>query len=258
VIDNGKSSHDDRRGTAPAPDIIAITPPRLQYQGFPMASDPGKSSRKKPMVVERAEASRNWKGAYIANFNCPKCRSPLSSKDDSLLGPDTCPNCRAEFVFGEEVQGAYRLHLSAVERRQTEKRQLAEEKSRAAEIERQRIAQLDRVNEQQRIDEREDRDRKQRAEASALRANLKMIEAALGYLVAISLLGSLLLGAVGIQRLADNDASGVLLLLTSVAGLVSLLLVHGLFRCLFAIHQLLTDISAKLDETRPDENRPTS
>lgn len=64
-------------------------------------------------------------------------------------------------------------------------------------------------------------------------------------------LGSLILGVVGMTVLtSDNPVTGMTLLLAGVISLVSLLIVYGLFRCLFAIHQLLTDISAKLDENR--------
>ena len=68
-----------------------------------MASEASGRSGKPPRVVEAVQVSRGWKGGYQADYPCPKCKSPLASKDDTLLGTDTCPNCKAEFVFGSDV-----------------------------------------------------------------------------------------------------------------------------------------------------------
>ena len=73
----------------------------------------------------------------------------------------------------------------------------------------------------------------------------------IGTVSAISFLGSPILVVVGMTALtSDNPEAGTKPLLSGVISLVSLLLVLGHFQCLFTIHQLLTDISAKLDEDR--------
>ena len=93
-----------------------------------MASEASGRSGKPPRVVEAVQVSRGWKGGYQADYPCPKCKSPLASKDDTLLGTDTCPNCKAEFVFGSDVQTAYRVHKADVERKEQEKRLAAEQR----------------------------------------------------------------------------------------------------------------------------------
>ena len=55
-----------------------------------MAADETKQPSKQ-RVVEMVKASRNRKGAYQADYNCPACRAPLVSLDDTLLGTETCP-----------------------------------------------------------------------------------------------------------------------------------------------------------------------
>ena len=216
-----------------------------------MASDSGKPLDKKPRVVETAEASKNWKGAYVANFNCPKCRSPLSSQDDALLGSDTCPNCKAVFVFGAGVQTPYRAHRAALERKEAEKRQVAEEKAQATEEERQRLAEVQRSIVQRKIAEKKSYDRERNERVSARRTNLKWVEIGISTVNVLSLIGSVILIGLGIANLGSNnpfqERAAETLLTWGMASLVSLLLIWGLFRCLFAIHQLLTDISAKLD-----------
>ena len=55
---------------------------------------------------------------------------------------------------------------------------------------------------------------------------------------------------------ANNVVAGTTFLASGASGLISALLVYSLFSCLFAIHQLLTDISAKLDEDRDKGENP--
>lgn len=217
----------------------------------------------KPSVVEMAKASRNWKGAYQAEYNCPRCRSPLVSLDDTLLGTETCPNCSTAFVFGQSVQAGYRTHKAAAEEKAAEKQRQAEERKRIAE-ERARIAE----GEQRRLDQ-EQRDYVVRAQAeakaferekakkiSARRSSIGGVEVGIVLLTGLALLGSILLICLGFANLSSDNPfqakAAENLLASGVASLVSLLLVYGLFRCLFAIHQLLSDISAKLDGRQRD------
>lgn len=214
----------------------------------------------KPIVVEIAKASRNWKGAYQAEYNCPRCRSPLVSLDDTLLGTETCPNCSTAFVFGQSVQAGYRTHKAAAEEKAAEKQRQAEDRKRVAE-ERARVAEA----EQRRLDQ-EQRDYVVRAQAeakaferekakkiSARRSSIGGVETGIGTLSVLSFIGGIIMVAVGVSALAnDGSPAGMALFITGVVSLVSLLLVWGLFRCLFAIHQLLTDISAKLDGRQRD------
>ncbi len=93
-----------------------------------MASEASGRSGKQPRVAEAVQVSRGWKGVYQADYPCPKCKSLLASKDDTLLGTDTCPNFKAEFVFGSDVQTAYSVHKADVERKEQEKRLEEEER----------------------------------------------------------------------------------------------------------------------------------
>ncbi len=223
-----------------------------------MAADETKQPSKQ-RVVEMVKASRNRKGAYQADYNCPACRAPLVSLDDTLLGTETCPNCNAAFVFGTAVQTEYRTHKAALERKEAEKqrvaeqrRLLAEEREIAAEAERQRLAEVERSIVRRKIAEKKAYDRERNVRISARRGSVRGVEIGVGIVNALALLGSIIWIVVGIAHLTSDNpfeakaAEGVLAF--GVASLVSLLLVWGLFRCLFAIHQLLTDISAKLDE----------
>ena len=223
-----------------------------------MAADETKQPGKQ-RVVEMVKASRNWKGAYQADYNCPKCRSPLVSLDDTLLAIETCPNCDAAFIFGTAVQTEYRTHKATIERKEEEKRRvaeqrkvLAEEREKAAEAERQRFAEIERSQVKRKIAEKKAYDRERNERISARRGSVQGVEMGVGIVNALALLGSISWIVVGIANLSSQNpfeakaAEGVLAF--GVASLVSLLLVWGLFRCLFAIHQLLTDISAKLDE----------
>ena len=79
-----------------------------------MASDETKKTSKR-RVVEMVKASRNWKGAYQADYECPSCKAPLSSVGDTLLESDDCPNCKATFAFAPDVQTAYWSHKQDVE-----------------------------------------------------------------------------------------------------------------------------------------------
>jgi uncharacterized Zn finger protein (UPF0148 family) len=223
-----------------------------------MAADETKQPGKQ-RVVEMVKASRTWRGAYQADYNCPKCRSPLVSLDDTLLATETCPNCSAAFIFGSAVQTEYRTHKATIERKEAEKqrvaeqrRQLAEEKEKAAEAERQRFAEIERSQVKRKIAENKAIHRERNQKISARRGNLNGVEMGIGTVSVLSFIGSLIMVVVGISGLtSDNEVAGMTLLLAGVVSLVSLLLVWGLFRCLFAIHQLLTDISGKLDEARP-------
>ena len=222
-----------------------------------MASDETKQPSKQ-RVVDAIKASKNWKGAYQADYNCPKCRSPLMSLDDTLLRAETCPNCNSAFVFGAGVQTDYRTHKAAIERKEAEKqrvaeqrKQLAEERNQAADVDRARQIDEERAYVQRSIAEKKVIDRERNQRISARRSSLSGVELGIGTVSAISFLGSLISVVVGITALtSDNPVAGMTLLLAGVISLVSLLLVYGLFRCLFAIHQLLTDISGKLDEDR--------
>ena len=223
-----------------------------------MASEASGRSGKPPRVVEAVQVSRGWKGGYQADYPCPKCKSPLASKDDTLLGTDTCPNCKAEFVFGSDVQTAYRVHKADVERKEQEKRLAAEQRKLAAQ-QRGQVSEADRQRLEE--DEREYVERskaeireidKERAESVAKRRrSLRGIEDFITTLTGLAVTGCLFLIVAGfIAFSANNVVIGTSFLASGVTGLISALLVYGLFRCLFAIHQLLTDISAKLDEDR--------
>ena len=140
-----------------------------------MAADETKQPSKQ-RVVEMVKASRNRKGAYQADYNCPACRAPLVSLDDTLLGTETCPNCNAAFVFGTAVQTEYRTHKAALERKEAEKqrvaeqrRLLAEEREIAAEAERQRLAEVERSIVRRKIAEKKAYDRERNVRISARR-----------------------------------------------------------------------------------------
>ena len=69
----------------------------------------------------------------------------------------------------------------------------------------------------------------------------------IGTVSAISFLGSLILVVVGMTVLtSDNPEAGAKPLPSGVISVVSLLLVSGHFRCLFAIHQPLTKGPSRL------------
>lgn len=220
-----------------------------------MAADETKQPSKQ-RVVEMVKASKNWKGAYQADYNCPKCRAPLVSLDDTLLATETCPNCNAAFIFGPGVQAGYRIHEATVEEKAAEKRRQAgerkrieDEKARAAEVARLQQAEEDREYDQRKTAEQKQYQLERSRKIAARRTNLKGVENGIGGLVALSFIGSLaivFLGVVGLM--AAPGIEGMTVIIGGVTSLVSLLLVYGLFRCLFAIHQLLTDISEKLDE----------
>lgn len=218
-----------------------------------MAADETKQPSRQ-RVVEMVKASRNRKGAYQADYNCPACRAPLVSLDDTLLGTETCPNCNAVFVFGTAVQTEYRTHKAALERKEAEKqrvaeqrRLLAEEREIAAEAERQRLAEVERSIVRRKIAENRDRDRR----IAARRTDVQGAEAAMRAVNAMALLGSVVWIVAGViacwstNPLQAKASEGMVTV--GIMGLVSLSMVWGLFRCLFAIHQLLSDISEKLD-----------
>ena len=218
-----------------------------------MAADETKQPGR-PRVVEMVKASRNRKGAYQADYNCPACRAPLVSLDDTLLGTETCPNCNAAFVFGTAVQADYRTHKAALERKEAEKqrvaeqrRLLAEEREIAAEAERQRLAEVERSIVRRTIAENRDRDRR----IAARRTDVQGAEAAMRAVNAMALLGSVVWIVAGvIARWSTNPLQAKAsegMVTVGIMSLVSLSMVWGLFRCLFAIHQLLSDISEKLD-----------
>ena len=103
-----------------------------------MASDETKKTSKR-RVVEMVKASRNWKGAYQADYECPSCKAPLSSVGDTLLESDDCPNCKATFAFAPDVQTAYWSHKQDVELKAEEKRRAAEQRKQDAAAERERM-----------------------------------------------------------------------------------------------------------------------
>lgn len=207
----------------------------------------------KPIVVEIAKASRNWKGAYQAEYNCPRCRSPLVSLDDTLLGTETCPNCSTAFVFGQSVQAGYRTHKAAAEEKAAEKQRQAEERKRIAE-ERARIAEAEQRDYDARAQaEKKAIDKERMRKIAARRSNVSGVEAWIKTVGTLSVVGSMIMVALGLSGLASrNEVAGLTLLISGLVSLISLLLVWGLFGCLFAIHQLLTDISAKLDDRQRD------
>ncbi|MEI8368711.1 MAG: hypothetical protein WCJ31_09775 [Planctomycetia bacterium] len=247
----GEKSDDHGRRTAPVPG-----PPKLtsNSKAFLMASDSaGKPGR--PLVVESVEVSLNWLGAYQADYPCPRCKAPLTSQGETLMGTDSCPNCKTTVAFAPDVQTAYWLHKEEGERKGADKqrvaeqrRQLAEEKARNTDADRARQIEEERAFVQRSMAEKSviNRGRKQRI--SARRSSLGGVDLGIGIVSAISFLGSVNLVVAGIM--SDERLLGNILVAAGVSSFVSLLLVYGLFRCLFAIHQLLTDISAKLDEDR--------
>ena len=223
-----------------------------------MASEASGRSGKPPRVVEAVQVSRGWKGGYQADYPCPKCKSPLASKDDTLLGTDTCPNCKAEFVFGSDVQTAYRVHKADVERKEQEKRLAAEQRKLAAQ-QRGQVSEADRQRleeEEREYVERSNAEKreivKERAErVGKKRRSLRGIEDFVTILTSLAVSVCMFLVVVGfIAFTANNVVAGTTFLASGVTGLISALLVSSLFSCLFAIHQVLTDISAKLDEDR--------
>ncbi|MEI8318687.1 MAG: hypothetical protein WCH79_12145 [Planctomycetia bacterium] len=247
----GEKSDDHGRRTAPVPG-----PPKLasNSKAILMAADSsGKPGR--PLVVGSVEVSLNWLGAYQADYPCPRCKAPLTSQGETLMGTDSCPNCKTTVAFAPDVQTAYWLHKEEGERKGADKqqaaaqrRQLAEEKARSTDADRARQIEEERAFVQRSMAERKviDRGRKQRI--SARRSSLGGVDLGIGIVNAISFLGSLILVVAGIM--SDDRLVGNVLVFAGVSSLMSLLLVYGLFRCLFAIHQLLADISAKLDEDR--------
>lgn len=102
----GEKSDDHGRRTAPVPG-----PPKLASNSkeILMASDSsGKPGR--PLVVGSVEVSLNWLGAYQADYPCPSCKAPLTSQGETLMGTDSCPNCKTTVAFAPDVQTAYWLH----------------------------------------------------------------------------------------------------------------------------------------------------
>lgn len=218
-----------------------------------MAADETKQPSKQ-RVVEMVKASRNRKGAYQADYNCPACRAPLVSLDDTLLGTETCPNCHAAFVFGPAVQAGYRAHKAAIERAESDAQRVAaqrelltEAREQAAEAERQRLAEVERSLVKRKIAENRERDQR----IAARRTDVRGVEFGIAVVQAIALAGNLVLIIVGIFFLwSDNPlraSAAQRAVALGCASLVSLLFVQGFFSCLFAIHQLLSDISEKLD-----------
>ena len=223
-----------------------------------MASEASGRSGKPPRVVEAVHVSRGWKGGYQADYPCPKCKSPLASKDDTLLGTDTCPNCKAEFVFGPDVQTAYRVHKADVERKEQEKRLAAEQRKlvaqqrgQASEAEQQRLEEEEREYVERSKAEKRQLDTERAERVGKKRRSLRGIEDLVTILTSLAVGVCMLLVVVGFSAFTANDfVAGTTFLASGVAGLISALLVSSLFSSLFAIHQLLTDISAKLDEDR--------
>ena len=226
-----------------------------------MASEASGRFGKPPLVVEAVQVSRDRKGAYQGDYPCPRCRSPLASKDETLLGTDTCPNCKVEFMFGAEVQTAYRQHKVSLERKEAEKQMVAEgrkrveaEKAQIAEAERQRMADEERAYVLKVRADSEAYERSRGKQLAIDRINVNNVEFWVGLLTILSSIGSIFLVILGLVNVSSDDPfrnrAGETEILSGFSALVSVLLVYGLFRCLFAIHQLLTDISAKLDEDR--------
>ena len=91
---------------------------------------------------------------------------------------------------------------------------------------------------------------KERAErVGKKRRSLSNIEGFVTILTSLAVSVCMFLVVVGfIAFTANNVVAGTTFLASGVTGLISALLVSSLFSCLFAIHQVLTDISAKLDE----------
>ena len=220
-----------------------------------MASEASSNSGKPSLVVETVQVSRGWKGAYQADYACPRCRSPLASKDDTLLGTDTCPTCKAAFIFGPDVQTAYRVHKADVERKEQEKRLAAEQRKLAAqqrgqasEAERQRLEEEEREYDERSKAERRAFEREREERVASKRRSLRGVQSGISALTWVSVIGSVFLIVTGFTAGASGDGmAATTLLVAGFTGFVSLLLVYGLFQSLFAIHQLLTDISGKLD-----------
>jgi len=219
-------------------------------EAIPMASDPaGKPG--KPLVVGSVEVSRNWKGAYQADFACPTCKAPLSSVGDALLETDTCPNCKATFAFAPDVQTAYRAHKQDVEVKAAEKQRAAEERKQKAAAERVRQDEEARVAANRAKAQRKADDQAWNEKVAAKRRSLKDVEFLIGTVTVLSFLGSFVMAGGGLLLfLSQGTEAGLAICIAGLVAFSSVLLVWGLFQCLYAIHQLLIDISAKLDRDR--------
>ncbi len=214
-----------------------------------MASDETKKTSKR-RVVEMVKASRNWKGAYQADYECPSCKAPLSSVGDTLLESDDCPNCKATFAFAPDVQTAYWSHKQDVELKAEEKRRAAEQRKQDAAAERERMEKESRGAANRAIAQRKADDHAQSAAVTAQRRSLKDVELFVGGVTLLSFLGSFGMAAIGFLMFSQGEKLGLGICIAGVVAFSSVLLVWGLFNCLYAIHQTLADISAKLDEAR--------
>lgn len=259
IPENGRSGAGEKSDDKGPWTALVPGPPKLDSnsKAILMASDSaGKPGR--PLVVGSVEVSLNWLGAYQADYPCPRCKAPLTSRGETLMGTDSCPNCKTTVAFAPDVQTAYRLHKEEGERKGADKQRAAEQQNVAAqqrgqvsEADRQRLEEEEREFVERSKAEKRQIDKERAERVGKKRKSLRGIEDFVTILTSLSVAGCMFLVAVGfIAFSANNVVAGTTFLASGVTGLISALLVYGLFRCLFAIHQLLTDISAKLDEDR--------
>lgn len=211
-----------------------------------------------------AKFGKTLLGGFNVDYPCPRCRQPLTTKNEAVLSGDHCPHCKTSFVFDAPIRQAVSQFLAekqiAEQKKQVQEAEKQAAREAAREAKRQAAARQEAEAAEQRAlegaRELEQEQESRRSQEAMRRVRARDVGDAVGCLnvilfvggaaVAFSLLASVLL-LVNANALNNGGAIGSNLFVVSVAGAVSLALTYVLFRILGAIHTTLVLILDRLD-----------